>query len=99
MVLAGDMSGVVPLGGPLGVPCHGFYQVIRRVGCIVFITCWFLLQVLWLIYINPEVSLSHPAWDIVAEVPVLYRVVHPAGDRWGEALVQGGRAVRVCFQG
>ena len=63
-----------------------------------FITVCFITSIVAHLY-QSRISLSHPAQDAVAEVPVMYRVVHPAGDRWGESLVQGGGAVWVCFQG
>ena len=50
MGLVGDMPGVVPLGGFLGAPYRGVYQVIRRVGCIMFITVCYVTSVVAHLY-------------------------------------------------
>ena len=30
------------------------------------------------------ICLPHPVEDVVAGVSVMYRIVHPVGDRWGD---------------
>ena len=35
--------------------------------------------------------------DVMAEVSVMYRIPHPIRDRWGESIMQGGRAMWVRF--